>query len=332
MNTKIESIASCVPENKITSEELEQKISKTFRKIPFWILEEMTGVKNRYFVGEWEYSSDLAIRASEMCFEKSSIKKEEIDLLIFASASQDITEPATANIIQKELWLMCPVFDLKNACNSFLNGMDVADSYIRAGKYKNILVCSGETPSKVIKYDIKNREEFKQYFAGYTLWDAGAAMILTETKEHSWILSTYLYSDGSSWDLATIMWWGSRFPDDLSKRFFSGNPWEIRNKFMELWNTALNKELDKVWWRLADISKIFVHQVAMSNFDAMEEILQIDRNQLEIILPEYWNIASCCLPTAFDNHRKSHILKKWDKFLFIWLASGFSYWLMCYEV
>jgi 3-oxoacyl-[acyl-carrier-protein] synthase-3 len=102
--------------------------------------------------------------------------------------------------------MSCPVFDLKNACNSFLNGLDVADSYIKSWKYKKILVCSGETPSKVIQYFISNREEFKKYFAGYTFWDAWAAMLLTASEEKKWILSSFLYSDGSCWDLGTIMW------------------------------------------------------------------------------------------------------------------------------
>ena len=43
--------------------------------------------------------------------------------------------------------------------------MDVADSMLKSGKYKHILICSGETPSNVIKYDIRDREEFKNYFA-----------------------------------------------------------------------------------------------------------------------------------------------------------------------
>jgi 3-oxoacyl-[acyl-carrier-protein] synthase-3 len=58
-------------------------------------------VKNRYFVDEGEYSSDLAVKAANACFNNSKIPKSEVELLIFASASQDIIEPATANIVQK---------------------------------------------------------------------------------------------------------------------------------------------------------------------------------------------------------------------------------------
>ena len=331
MNTIIESVASYIPKNKILNKDIENKISKTFPEIPFWILEEMTWVKSRYFVDDWEYASDLAIKASEQCFSKSEIKKEGIDLLIFASASQDIIEPATANIIQKELWLKCPVFDVKNACNSFLVWMDIADSFIKSWKYKNILVCSWETPSKVIKYDVKNRLEFKKHFASYTFWDAWVAMILTWTKENIWIKKTYFESDWNFWELGTIMWWGSRFPHE-DKNYFVWEPWALRDKFKNIWIENFEKCLSEIWWKKEEITKFFVHQVAMSNFEYMQEILWIKEDKFEIILEEYWNIASCCIPTWFDKFCKNNILKKWDKFVFIGFASGYSYWFIFYQV
>lgn len=331
MNTIINSVWSYIPKNKVTSQEMEEKILKKFSSISFWILEEMTGIKSRYFVSKWEYASDLATKASEKCFEKSKIKKQDIDLLIFASASQDIIEPATGNIVQKELGIKCPIFDIKNACNSFLNWLDIADSLIKSWKYKNILVCSGETPSKVIKYDIKNRLDFKKYFAGYTLWDAWVAMILTWTKNNIWIKKTYFYSDWTSWELGTIMGWGSRFPHE-DKNYFTWEPGKLKDKFRSIWTKEFEEWLNELWWKKEEITKFFVHQVAMSNFGYMQEIIWVEKNKFEIILENYWNIASCCIPFAFDNYCKKNILKKWDKFVFIWFASWFSYWLVFYEV
>ena len=331
MNTKIETIASFVPKKKVTNKQIEEKIAKSFPEIPFWILEEMTWVKTRYFVEDWVFASSLAINASKICFKNSQIKKEKIDLLIFASASQDIIEPATGNIIQKELWLKCPIFDVKNACNSFLNWLEIADSFIKSWKYKNILVCSWETPSKVIKYDVKNRLEFKKHFASYTFWDAWIATILTANEEDCWIKKTFFSSDWNFWELWTIMWWGSRFPHK-DMNYFTWEPWALRDKFRSVWISDFEKWLEELWWRKEDIKKIFVHQVAMSNFDYIQEILQIEKEKFEIILPDYWNIASCCIFLSFDKFSKKNILKKWDKLVFMWFASWYSYWFIFYEV
>ena len=330
MNLKIESVAHYIPCNRFTSEDIEKKISKSFSKIPFWILEEMTWVKTRYFVSDWEYSSDLAIKASEECFKKSNIRKEDIDLLIFASASQDIIEPATWNIVQKWLWLKCPIFDIKNACNSFLSWLDIADSFIKSWKYKNILICSWETPSKVIKYNVDNKLDFKKYFAWYTFWDAWSAMIVTWTDENKWILSTYFHSDWTDWDLWTIMWWWSRYPhEDLN--YFTWEPWKLRDKFRNIWVKEFDENLEKLWWQKKDIKQIFVHQVAMSNFDYLQEVLEIKIDKFSIILPKYWNIASCCIPISFSEYLEYNKLELEDKLIFIGFASGFSFSLIFYE-
>lgn len=332
MHSKITAYACVFPENEFYNQEIEEKISKNFAKIPFGILEETTWVQSRFFVSEWEFCSDLAIRASQKCFEKFYISKDEIDLLIFASASQDIIEPATANIIQEKLWLSCPVFDVKNACNSFLSGIDIADGFIRAGKYKKILICSGETPSKAIKFDVKDKENFKKHFASYTFWDAGAAMILEKTDEKSGIISSFFKSDGSSWDLGTIMGWWCRFPQDVEKNYFVWEPAKLRDKFKNIWSEIFNEEIAKIGWKKEEITQIFIHQVAMSNFDFISEELSIPKEKFTIILPKYGNIASCCIPTAFSEYSEKNPHKKWDKFVFMGFASGFSYGLIFYEV
>lgn len=332
MNSKITWIGYYLPQNKITSSEIEHRIFTTFASMPHGIIKEMTWVESRYFVSEGEYASDLATKAATIALKNSGIYKEEIELLIFASASQDIIEPATANIIQKNLGMSCPVFDVKNACNSFMNGLDIADSFIKCWKYKNILICSGETPSKVIKFDVSTKDEFKNYFAGYTFGDAGSAIVLSKSEENDGILFRYFYSDGSDWNIATIMWWGARFPHDDSKNYFSGNPWKIRDKFISLDYNEFHAGLDTLGWKLNDIKKVFVHQVAMNNFNYMYESLGIEKEKFKVILPETGNIASCCIVTSLAKSFEENEIQKGDKIALIWFASGFSYGIIFYQV
>lgn len=334
MNSIIKAVWYYTPKNKFTSEEIEEKIKKNsnFHNFSNWIIEHMTWVKSRFFADENEYTSDLAIKASINTINKVKFDKDKIDLLIFASAGQDIIEPATANIVQKWLWLKCPVFDVKNACNSFMNWLEIADSFIKSGKYKNILICSWETPSRVIKYDVKDRDEFKNYFAWYTFWDAWSAIILSTTENKNWILKSHFQSDWTTWDFATVMWWWSRFPHDWNKNYFFWDPGKIRDKFISIWSHDFDNWLKELWWDKKDIKKVFVHQVAMFNFEHLVDILWIEKEKFSIILPELWNIASCCIPTSFAKYTENNELIPWDKLVFIWFASGFSYWVIYYEV
>ncbi len=332
MTTKIKYVEHYVPQNKISSKEIEERIAKSFPQIPIWILEKLTWVKYRYFVDKNQCASDLAVEAAKKILSKSDVNPDEIDLLIFASASQDILEPATANIVQAKLWLKCPVFDIKNACNSFLNAIQIADAFIKVWVYKKILICSGETPSKVIKFDVKNRLEFKKHFASYTFWDAWAAMLLEKGNDNSGIKKTWFNSDGTYRNLWTIMGGGCLYPRDVSKNYFIGNPAVLRDKFKQIEANILFASLKEIGWQISNIKKFFVHQVAMSNFDHLNKILWVPKEKFETILPYYGNIASCCIPTSISQYLQKNTLLPGDKFVLLGFASGYSVGFILREV
>ena len=101
------------------------------------------------------HGSDLAAGAARDALRRGGAPLESVDLLIFASAGQDLAEPATANIVQQKLGTRAAVFDVKNACNSFLNGIQVAESLILSGAYRRALVVAGEVPSRAIRWDAR---------------------------------------------------------------------------------------------------------------------------------------------------------------------------------
>ena len=98
--------------------------------------------------------------------------------MLFASASQDLVEPATSHIVAAKLGLERPVMDVKNACNSVVNAMQVADALIRSGQYRRVLIASGEGPSVAVRWELRDHDEFIRSFPGYTMSDGGAALVL----------------------------------------------------------------------------------------------------------------------------------------------------------
>jgi 3-oxoacyl-[acyl-carrier-protein] synthase-3 len=100
-----------------------------------------------------------------------------VDVLIFAAASHDVTEPATANIVQAKLGASrACVFDLKNACNSVMSALDVATAYIDSGRAQIVLVTTGEVPSLVVDRTPSSRRALEERFAHLTIGDAGGAL------------------------------------------------------------------------------------------------------------------------------------------------------------
>lgn len=213
VRTAIASVGSALPAEVVGTEDINRRIyNASGLEITNGLVERLTGVRTRRYRAADEQSSDLATRAAKQALERADVSVDEIDLIIFAACTQDISEPATANIVQEKLGATnAQVFDVKNACNSFLNGLDVADSHVRAGKSKRALVVSGETLSLGIDWNIKSFDDLKYRLAGLTLGDAGAAMVLEAVpeSENRGILTTKFRSYGKMWRLATVLGGGS---------------------------------------------------------------------------------------------------------------------------
>ena len=106
------------------------------------LIERMTGVHTVHLRPEGWEASDLAVAASRLALDESP---GPIDLVLFASASQDLVEPATSHIVAAKLGPelldpSTPVMDVKNACNSVVNAMQVGDALIRSGQYHRVLI------------------------------------------------------------------------------------------------------------------------------------------------------------------------------------------------
>ena len=143
-NVKIIGTGSYLPETIYTNEYLE-KILPTSSK---WIFENL-GIRERRITSNHEATSDLAWKAGLKAIENADLTKEDIDLIIVATATPDRLAPSTACIVQDKLKAYNAVaFDIAAVCSGFLFGMSVASQYIASGVYDNVLVIGADTFSK----------------------------------------------------------------------------------------------------------------------------------------------------------------------------------------
>jgi 3-oxoacyl-[acyl-carrier-protein] synthase III len=179
--SRISGVAAVLPSGRLSTAEVEQQLDAQRLagwRVPVGMIERLTGVRYRHVAPPGENASDLAAAAAGKLLAGTGTAIADVDLLIFASASQDMMEPATSHMVSARLGARCPVFDVKNACNSVLNGIQVADALIRTGAHRRVLVVTGETPSRAVRWRIGSREQFVESLPGYTLSDGGAALLL----------------------------------------------------------------------------------------------------------------------------------------------------------
>ncbi len=308
-----------LPKNKVTSQEIEQNS----KKLKTWIIQRLTWVKERYYRDDNEYPSTLA---SEACKKLIQRNKNSIDLIIFASTSRDVSEPATGNIVQYLSWLDCPVFDVSNACNSFLNWLDIAHLYISSWRCENILLCSWETTSVAINW---NTPHIKDFITWTTLWDAWAAFLLWRgNDQNKWIKYQFFSNKWEFWEDICVKWWWARAPRTPEETYFKSHLESSMGYFQEAGLQPFLKWLEISWWTREDVDKVFFHQGGKILLDGLIKTTGLWEEKVITTFTNYWNTASASIPLAFALEKEKWNIKEWDKVIFICPAAWLAYWII----
>lgn len=317
-----------LPEQCVDGDEINRRIRTTTGfSVTNGLIERLSGVRTRHYRADDEQCSDLAVPSARQAMERAGVATDEIDLLIFSSCTQDLTEPATANIVQEKLGLMnAHVLDVKNACNSFLNGMDVADSHIRAGKTKCALVVVGETLSLSIDWRIESADDLRTSLASLTLGDAGAAIVLkaVEESDNRGIIATEFRSYGDKWRLATVLGGGSmhRFNEQYS--YFRSESQGLRDAAYELIPSIVGGVMDSIGWRPEDVDVICGHQVTLEMVTGLRERCGFREGREIVTVTDCGNTAAASIPLCLGRAFEQGKLEPGSKVLLVGGAAGFS--------
>jgi 3-oxoacyl-[acyl-carrier-protein] synthase-3 len=182
-------IGHYVPTKVVTNHDL----AKLMATSDEWIVQR-TGIKERRFI---EHSgigaSDLAIPAAKAAVERAGIQMTDVDAIIFATLSPDHNFPGSGCFLGHKLGLAgVPALDVRNQCSGFLYGLSIADAWVRAGVYTNILLVGSEVHSTGIELNDRGRDVAVLFGDG-----AGAAIIGAAREEGQGIKSIKLHADGA---------------------------------------------------------------------------------------------------------------------------------------
>ena len=189
-NSYISGLGYNLPERIMKNDELSNYMDTSDQ----WI-QERSGIKERRIVERHESDgigpADLAIPAVEKALKMASLNKEDIDLIIFSTAMPDYFLPGSGCLLQEKMGFpTIGSLDIRVQCSGFIYGLDIADQYVKNGRYKNILLVCSEVQSTTIDYSNRGRD------VAVLFGDGCGAVIVSETKEEKGILSTHLHSEG----------------------------------------------------------------------------------------------------------------------------------------
>ncbi|MFI9386726.1 3-oxoacyl-ACP synthase III family protein [Kutzneria sp. NPDC052558] len=330
MNVSIRGVTAYLPPTLVTNRQVESRITG-FIPRPGAIAK-LSGVRTRHRADPGEQASDLAVHAAEKLLFGLGVAACELDLIVFAAAAQDLGEPATAHVVAAKLGASCPVFDVKNACNSFLNGIQVAEAFISGGQYRRILVCSGETGTRVARWTVADREQFADSLAGYTLSDAGAAVLL-ETSLSGGIFYRDFTAESANWHVSSIPGTGCAEDHDAERDgYIRGDGRALLELVAGDVGPQLDRALTATGLRREDFALFCVHQVSTPYLRALTKMAELPEEKLVATIADHGNVASCTIPLQLSLAIESGRCGPGDKVAFIGLAGGTSIGVMFVEL
>ena len=333
VSTRIAGLGVYLPETTRRTADTEKRLRAENPQVRLatGLIKRMTGVHTVHLRPEGWEASDLAVAASRSALEESP---GPIDLILFASASQDLVEPATSHIVAAKLGIDAPVMDVKNACNSVVNAMQVADALIRAGQYRRVLIASGEGPSVAVRWELRDHDEFIRSFPGYTMSDGGAALVLEagEPDDGAGILATKFVAASRHWNVGTLPGGGTMRPHDPDAAYFDMDGRALQQAFLELGPDPVLGMLDEHGWTWDDFDLVAIHQVALPYLPPIFERLGVPDDRTVLTIAEHGNLASVTLPLQLQLARERGMVRAGSRVLLIGLAGGISLGLVAVQL
>jgi 3-oxoacyl-[acyl-carrier-protein] synthase-3 len=306
---------SYLPERIVTNDELAKKMDTSDE----WI-RQRTGIRQRHIAADGEFTSHLALKASERALAHASVKASELDLIVLATATPDETFPATATRVQQGLGMTRgAAFDVQAVCAGFVYGLAVADSMIKSGVASTALVIGAETFSRIL--DWNDRGTCVLFGDG-----AGAVVMKAEqgdgTPADRGVLANALHSDGRQHDILYVDGGPS---STKTTGFLRMHGKEVFKHAVVNMAAVVGEVLGKAGLKAADIDWLVPHQANKRIIDGTGRKLGLSADRVVVTVDKHANTSAASIPLALDTAVGDGRIKKGDLLLLEGIGGGLAW-------
>jgi len=285
-NSKIIASGKYLPKKILSNHDLEKTVDTSHE----WIFER-TGIVKRHIADEKEMTSDLALQACKEALKNAQLKAEQIEMIIVATTTPDLTFPSTATILQSKLNASNAfAFDIQAVCSGFVYALNVANNFIKSNQVKNALVVGAETLSRIV--DWKDRNTCVLFGDG-----AGAVILSSTNNKNEGILSNNLYSDGS---LVNILKTNGGISANQKSGFIEMQGKEVFKLAVEKMSEAVLAGLKNLNLKISDIDLLIPHQANSRILNAVAKKLELPESKIIITVQDHANTSAASIPLAIN--------------------------------
>ncbi|WP_127604598.1 MULTISPECIES: beta-ketoacyl-ACP synthase III [Paenibacillus] len=307
-----------VPERVLTNQELEQMVETNDE----WIVSR-TGIRERRLASSEQATSDLAYEAALIALRNAGVSAENLDLIIVATVTPDMSFPSTSCILQEKLGAKkAAAFDLSAACSGFIYGLATGSNFIATGVYKNVLVVGAECLSRITDYTDRN--------TCILFGDGAGAVVLGQVPEGRGFKSFELGADGTGGPLLRVAAGGSRCPatpETLQGKdhfiYMAGA--EVFKFAVRIMGGAAEEALRKAGLEKSDIDLLVPHQANIRIIQSSLQRLELSEDKCMINLDKYGNMSAASIPVALAEAVEAGRVREGDCVVLVGFGGGLTW-------
>lgn len=297
----VKGVGHYLPEKIVPNSELESLVETTDE----WI-RTRSGIERRHFAAEGQTTSDLAIHAAKAALADAGLEAGDIDAIVLATSTADLTFPSAATMVQAGLGMTRGfAFDLQAVCAGFVYALTNANALIISGQAKRVLVIGAETFSRLMDWSDRSTCVLFGDGAGALVLEAAAG---DGSAADRGILATDLNSDGRHKDILYV-----------DGGVSTGKTGHLRMQGKEVFRHAVEKlaetahtALDKIGLTGGDVDWIVPHQANIRIIEATAKRMQVPMDRVVVTVQDHGNTSAASIPLALSVGKQRGQIRQGD--------------------
>ncbi len=289
MRSAVTGVGAYLPDNVVTNSQLAETVDTSDQ----WIVER-TGIRQRHKVADDQPVSDLAFRAAQQALEKAGKTAADVDLIIVATTTPDMTFPAVATIVQRKLGAPVGIaFDIQAVCSGFVYALSVADGFVARGHAKCALVIGAEAMTRLMDWTDRGT---------CVLFGDGAGAVVLEPREgqgttaDQGLLGFALRADGTKQDLLYVDG-GPSTTGTVGKLRMLGNQ-VFKHAVINI-SEAIHAAAEVAGVTIPEVDWFIPHQANQRILAGVAHRVGIDEDKVISTVALHANTSAASIPLAF---------------------------------
>lgn len=305
---KIKGTGSVLPKKIVTNDMLSEFLDTSDQ----WIATR-TGVRSRKVISD-EKLEDMAVEAALLALEDAGMNAGDLDLIICSNVVNEYITPQLSCIIQGGIGASCPCMDINCACAGFLYALDIAESYNKAGKARNVLIVCAEEPTRMTDWTDRR--------TCVLFGDGAAAVVLGEGEGIKGISLSAASATDKLWQYRVLQ------PTPYITKEEHDVPLQMKGqdvfKFaVKAAGKDISKTLSDAGVRPDDVDWYLVHQANIRIIEAIQDYLEQPESKFPVNIYDHGNSSSSSCPILLDENRRKGLLREGDIVVLSAFGAGF---------